>query len=222
MTQPATHKTEVLIGANVAGGDGALGELTRVVIDPITRTITHLVVEPQKPPGTGHLVPVDLVYSALGNEIKLHCTSTAFSEFDKAREVHFIRGGDGPYQQSQMLSLPHYPAATGTTLRGFDPAGMGSGPHPVITERIPSGDVDVRRGESVHATDGAIGLVLGLVVDASDHMVTHVLLQEGHLLGEKRVAIPIAAVIGVENGVRLSLSRQEVEDLPAVSVDDPY
>jgi hypothetical protein len=99
---------------------------------------------------------------------------------------------------------------------------MGSGPHPVITERIPSGDIDLRRGECVHATDGTIGLVLGLVVDPRDYAITHVLLHEGHLRGEKRVAIPIAAVTGVENGVRLSLSKHESEILPEIRVDDPY
>jgi hypothetical protein len=39
-----------------------------------------------------------------------------------------------------------------------------------------------------------------LVIDPSDHRVTHVLLDEGHLWGEKRVAIPIGAVTRVDDG----------------------
>ena len=50
--------------------------------------------------------------------------------------------------------------------------------------------------------------------------MTHVLLDEGHLWGKKRVGIPISAVSGVSDGVRLTLSKQEVEDLPEVSVAD--
>jgi hypothetical protein len=44
--------------------------------------------------------------------------------------------------------------------------------------------------------------------------VTHILLDEGHLWGKRRVAIPIGAVAGFSDGVRLSLTRDEVRDLP--------
>jgi hypothetical protein len=52
--------------------------------------------------------------------------------------------------------------------------------------------------------------------------VTHVLLQEGHLWGRKEVAIPITAVtaVGVD-GVQLSTTKQQVQDLPPVDIDHP-
>jgi sporulation protein YlmC with PRC-barrel domain len=80
-------------------------------------------------------------------------------------------------------------------------------------------EVEVRRGEHVHATDGDIGRVQGLVVDPSDHHVTHVLLQEGHPWGRKEVTIPISAVTRVDDGIQLSISKQQVQDLPPVDVD---
>jgi hypothetical protein len=66
----------------------------------------------------------------------------------------------------------------------------------------------------VHATDGDIGRVQGLVIDPPSHGVTHVLLQEGHLWGRREVAIPVSAVAGTGNGIRLTITRQEVQDLP--------
>jgi len=45
--------------------------------------------------------------------------------------------------------------------------------------------------------------------------VTHVLLQEGHLWGRKEVSIPISAVTGVDAGIRLNITKKQVEDLPA-------
>ena len=62
----------------------------------------------------------------------------------------------------------------------------------------------MRQGDAVPATDGINGQVQGLVIDPGDHHVTHVLLDEGHLWGKKRVAIPIKVVTGVEDGIRLN------------------
>jgi hypothetical protein len=87
-------------------------------------------------------------------------------------------------------------------------------------EHVPAGDVQVRRGEHVHAIDGLIGRVQGLVVHPGDHRVTHVLLDEGHLWGLKQVAIPIGSVTGVDDGVRLDLTKDQVRDLPPVELDD--
>ena len=49
--------------------------------------------------------------------------------------------------------------------------------------------------------------------------MTHVLLQEGHLWGRKEVAIPITAVARTDDGIRLSITKDEVRDLPPVDID---
>ena len=54
-----------------------------------------------------------------------------------------------------------------------------------------------------------------------NHHVTHVLLQEGHLWGRKEVAIPISAVASTGDGIQLTVTKQEVQDLPPVDIDDP-
>jgi hypothetical protein len=41
-----------------------------------------------------------------------------------------------------------------------------------------------------------------------------VLLREGHLWGRKEIAIPVSAVTGVQNGIRLNITKQQVEALP--------
>jgi hypothetical protein len=75
-------------------------------------------------------------------------------------------------------------------------------------------EAQVGPGEHVHALDGEIGRVHGFLADPGNHHVTHVLLQEGHLWGRKEVAIPISAVTGVEEGIRLNLTRKQIKDLP--------
>jgi len=221
-----SETTEFTIGSEVLCHDGACGELTRVVIDPVLRTLTHLVVEAKHRQGNGRLVPVDLVESA-GAQISLRCTIAEFDALEDAEETQFLPGASGEwgYQQQQMLTLPYYGLGAGTGM-GLGIGGMhvgdaDVGPHPVIADRVPAGEVEVRRGEQVHASDGTIGRVQGLVIDAADHHVTHVLLEEGHLWGKKEVAIPIGAVQSVRDGVALNLTKNEVRDLPPVDLDHP-
>jgi hypothetical protein len=218
--------TEFTIGSEVACSDGVCGELTRVVVDPILRTLTHLVAEARHRQGNGRLVPIDLVESATP-EIRLRCTIAQFRAREDAEETQFLAGatGEWAYQQQQMLSLPYYGlgmgGGMGLGVGGMQVGGLDVGSHPVIANRVPKGEVEVRRGEHVHATDGPIGRVQGLVIDPSDHHVTHVLLDEGHLWGKKRVAIPIGAVQDVKDGVRLSVTRDQVRDLPPVDIAEP-
>ena len=57
----------------------------------------------------------------------------------------------------------------------------------------------------------------GFLVSPGDDRVTHVLLQQGHLWGRKKVAIPIGAVTGVDAGIRLNLTKEQVGELPPVA-----
>jgi hypothetical protein len=104
---------------------------------------------------------------------------------------------------------------------GLDGIGGGNISQTVVSDTVPDGKVEVRRGDQVEATDGDIGRVQGLVIDRRSRHVTHVLLQEGHLWGRREVAIPISAVASTSDGIRLRISKQEVRDLPPVEVDHP-
>ena len=65
--------TEFIIGTEVTCTDGVCGELRRVIVDPIARVVTHLVVEPPHRIKLGRLVPVDLV-DTTGEGLALRCT----------------------------------------------------------------------------------------------------------------------------------------------------
>lgn len=213
---------EFIIGAEVSCSDGDCGKLRRVVVDPVARAVTHLVVEPKDREGLARLVPLDLV-DAMAGETRLRCTVAAFEQLDSAEETQFIPGSSGyaAYGPGQVVSMPYYGLGGGIGVPGAMDVDMAGVSQTVTYDKVPLGEVDVRRGEHVHATDGDIGRVQGLVIDPADHHVTHVLLQEGHLWGRKEVAIPISAVTGVEGGIHLSITKQEVQDLPSVDIDHP-
>jgi len=218
---------EFTIESAVLCRDGACGVLRRMVIDPVQRSLTHLVVEPAHAEGRGRLVPVDLVVSVTKQEVRLSCTSSEFEGLEEAEETQVLPGGDGQwgFERDRTTSWPYFGLNVGPYGMGGlgVNAGLGMGspdPQAITNDRVPMGEVEVRRGEHVFATDGAIGRVRGLVVRPGDHHVTHVVLDEGHLWGEKRVAIPIGAVDNVDDGIELSFTKDEVRDLPAVDVDE--
>jgi hypothetical protein len=86
-------------------------------------------------------------------------------------------------------------------------------------DRVPKGEVEVRRASAVISADGhSLGEVDGFVVDA-DEQITHFVLERGHLWGRQEVTIPIGAVARVESdAVHIALSKDEVGALPTVRV----
>ena len=197
------------IGAEVSCSDGACGKLSRVVVDPVAQAVTHLIVEPRRGHELARLVPVGLADSAAG-EIRLNCTSAEFDVLDPAEETQFIAAyEDVPnYRPTDTVFWPHY---------GY----RGARGSLATSDTIPPGEVEVKRGEHVNASDGHIGQVDGLVIDPDSHRVTHVVLQEGHLWGRKDVAIPVSTVTRVADHIEVSLSKQQVQDLPAIDIDRP-
>ena len=199
------------IGAQVSCTDGHCGTLLRVIVNPVMKTVTHLVVGGGR--ASTRLVPMVLVGSGDADLVHLTCTGDKFEALEPAEVTEFVPAtrDDLGYPAEQVHWLPYYP---------LGPIGS-MGLHiadPVTYDRVPSGDVQIRRGEPVHALDGDIGRVQGLVVDRTDNAVTHVLLAEGHLWGKKDVAIPIKAVTEVVGGVHLNLSKDQVRDLPSVEI----
>jgi sporulation protein YlmC with PRC-barrel domain len=216
-----SETTQFTIGAKATCTNGICGEVSRVVVDPVAKTVTHLVVEPKHREGLGRIVPLDLVDTSSG-DISLRCTLAEFDELDHAEESSFLpeTGGHAGYDPEHVLSWPYY-GLGGMGIGATTALGIGNATQPVTYDALPLGEVAVHRGEQVHATDGDIGRVQGLVIDPGSHRVTHVLLQEGHLWGRKEVAIPIGAVTRADEGIQLKISKQEVQDLPEVDIDHP-
>jgi sporulation protein YlmC with PRC-barrel domain len=204
------------IGAEASASDGVCGEVSRLVMDPVALTVTHLVIEPKHRRESGRLVPVHLVDTTTG-QIRLRCTTAEFDKLDPAEEIDQVEGLDygGGYGQAEAVQGYGGMGGIGATGMGIG-MGVGHNTPVVVQDVVPLGEVDVQRGESVHALDGEIGKVQGFLVDPDDNRVTHVLLQEGHLWGRKEVSIPISAVTGVDAGIRLNITKKQVEDLPPV------
>ncbi len=209
------------IGVRASCTDGDCGEVRRLIIDPATDVVTHLVIQPGHQKDDARLVPSDLVESTEG-EVKLHCTRAEFDRLDYAEDRELVDQADqylgtGGALGSGLIYETSGDAVAPMGIQGpidLGPMPMPKRPRTFVEDVVPLGEVQVRPGDKVHAVDGEIGRVRGFLVDPGDDRVTHVLLAEGHLWGRKEVAIPLAAVTGVKLGIRLNLTKEQVGDLP--------
>jgi len=208
-----TGLTRYLIGATAKCSDGACGQVSRIVIDPATVTVTHLVVEPDDPHQLGRLVPLDLLDTAPG-EISLHCTATEFFQLPRAENTQSPPRADGH-------ALYHLGGQSGRRI--FGPLGFSvktPGAQTFTYDVLPAGKVAVRGDDPVHALDGDIGHITGVAADAGSRQVAYLLLHAGHPLG-KNIAIPISAAIRLDAGIQLNITKHDVKHLPPVDLQQP-
>jgi uncharacterized protein YrrD len=215
------------IGVPVRGSNGNhLGSLSRVVIEPSSKQVTHLVVEPGlvesgnllKPGGwetpREHVVPMSLVAAASKDEVRLTCDESAFQRlplFERKQYADVDAAATGTRGQSRFQL---------GELVNFVAAGWGLGAAPYIAPADISlnetpGSVAIEEGSPVWRLDPheEIGAVERVLVDAATQRVSALVVRRSGLL-HHRVLLPIEKVSGVDDGVvHVTLSPAEVDAL---------
>lgn len=210
------------LGSPVSCTDGPFGEVADVVIDPIARRVTHLVVAPDHQHGLARLVPIDLAAAANNDTaVSLDCTLEHARQLPSVQEFAYLRLGEFPANDPRwdigienVLALPYYGyAGLGEPPIDYDPNVS------MTYDRVPKGEVEIRRASEVMSADGhRLGHVDGFLV-ADDDQITHVVLERGHLWGRRDVTIPIGAVSQVKtDSVAVRLTKDQVAALPAITV----
>ena len=209
------------LGLTIHCADGPAGKLRDVVIDPVRRRLTHVVVERHH--HVAHLVPIeDLGRTAEGSALRLGCNVAELERYPQVEESAYLRLGEWPPLEdddwdvgvSSVLSAPLYEDPE--YQRGAYP------PLPddrllIAYDRIPAHEVELRGGSAVEAADGtALGHVDSFLADDQGRL-THLVLERGHLWRHRDITIPIEAVTQIRtDSVELSLTPDEVAALPSV------
>jgi hypothetical protein len=203
---------DISINATVFCSDGECGKTIRVIIDPIKKKLTHIVVrEKGLLAGMEQLVPLDEILESTADEIRLRCTLKEFFMLESFSEYEYVPGEEGlfDFEQDHYSMHPY-------VLPDFEDE-FESEPHYAKIERIPRGELSFRRGAIVHASDGKIGQVDEFIVSPEDHYISHLVLKEGHLWGKKLVTIPVSELDHVEaDQVFLKLDKQAIEKMPTI------
>jgi len=204
---------EIALDVKVECTNGQAGTSTHIIMDPITRTITHLVVSDNEPlVDHRYLVPIEFVTESRHDVIRLDCTQEEFAQLEQFIDVHYI---ENPQPQSG------YPADSVYLAPYVSPLDLEY--IPVGVERIPFGELAVRRGANVEATDGYVGRFGEFLVDPQSGAATHLILQEGHLWGKREIVLPFSAVDQmIENTISLKLDKASVEKLPSIPLLRDY
>jgi len=205
------------IGAAAVCGDGFPGELKSLVVDPASRAVTHLVIEPERKGGSAlglaRLVPLDHA-DAAAEPIRLAYTEAEFKDLSPAEETlaEFVPGYEVPVQllpAGEGWRAADGPVADGETI----PQIREMETIPLIPDNeAGTPEVEESGADHVRATDGEVGRLHGLRVDPASGEVLQVLLKK-HAWGHAELAIPISRVSGFDAGVQLSITRQEVKNL---------
>lgn len=200
------------LGSRVDCSDGASGELAAIVVDPATTRVTHLVVGAPGEPWSARLAPVALVAPGDRGErgVELRATVQGLRELPPARDVGYPHLVDFPVDDPDWdVGIHDVYAPPSSASNDLQPQASES---PVVYDRIPKGEVEIRRSSGVFSAEGRrLGHVDGFLVDR-DELITHVVLERGHLGGRHEVTVPAADVAKLEtDDVTLSLTKDEVD-----------
>jgi sporulation protein YlmC with PRC-barrel domain len=199
---------DIPVNAEVECVNGVCGQSTYVIINPVSRQVTHVVVKGKNGPHAQHLVPVDLVADTTPDLIRLGCTTDELAKIEPFTETEYVqeRIPDVAYLPDAYRVWPYDIPELDTTI-------------PITHERISHGELAVHRGTRVEATDGHVGRVDEFLVDPVDSRITHLVLREGHLWGQKDVTIPVSQIDRIEEDtVYLKLDKHGIEALPAIPI----
>jgi sporulation protein YlmC with PRC-barrel domain len=99
---------ELLIGVEVTCNDGAVcGEVERVILDPVARTLTHLVVRARNHPRRlDRLVSIALAETEVGGTVRLNCSADDFAKLDAAEEKHTSESSLGYFHIAGGVAFP--------------------------------------------------------------------------------------------------------------------
>jgi sporulation protein YlmC with PRC-barrel domain len=197
--------------AEVYCSDGIAGSTTYIIGNPANRQITHLVVQRLLPPFHETLVPVDQVAETTDNRIRLKCTRAALNQMQAFEVEEYI-----PTELPGYLLWPDphdVPAINGYSLE----------PVPTFVtakrQNLPPGELALRRGARVVATDGYVGRVDELLIDSTNMQVTHLVLLAWHIFQKREITIPVSQIDHIHDDmIYLKLDRQSVEELPTAPI----
>jgi len=180
--------------------------LVAVLIDPAKKTITDYIVR-VKSDDVERMVPTERIGTSTPEQLELQATLAEVNQMESFTRDELL----AEYMPDPSATNYSYAYYYGMGIPDVVP------PDPqyvhIQSDRVPQGEVALREGTEVKASDGhKVGKVSSLVTE-SGGVITHFVLQDG----DHEVTLPLAAVnYGDDEGVHLKLSRDAIHGLPGM------
>jgi uncharacterized membrane protein len=193
----------------------------------VRRRLTHVVVGAEGETPRSLMVPVERIDQTTRDVVRLSCTlaeAADLPEFYATRYVPASAPEAQPAIEAWQVDMSRGAAYEGYYGYYSPYVTWPGGEVPVTEERVPPGHLSFHRGTIVEAAGGdELGTVAEFVLDPRDDTITHFVLRLGLLAGAREVALPVSIVASASpETVRLKLSRDAVERLPAISARRHY
>ncbi len=212
---------DIPINVRVHCSDGLAGHSSCIIVNPLTRTVTHFVLRPRSMLDVEKLVPVALIKESNPDMILLRCPLSEIVNLDSFNKGHFLGyevddpslgdDSDSKYTPGRIMAWP-YSAVAGYGYSSPITAY-------VVEEQIPIDECPIHRGAEVEATDGWVGRVYEFLVNPESSAITHLVLRENHFWNNKSVTIPVSQIKTIETDrVYLKLDREAVKNLTHLPV----
>ncbi|HLO18062.1 MAG TPA: PRC-barrel domain-containing protein [Anaerolineales bacterium] len=201
-----------------------IGKINRFVLDPVTKEVTHIVVQKGRLLAEDKVVPFRMVSTGPEDQVVLDEVVGNFDRFPPFEEKYFVRADDGEdvistgnntHTQQNASTFFWYPSSVNI---GY-PAYELENPSATLVEiqrNIPNNTIVLREGAKVVSSDGKhVGDVERLFVEPTSKQATHFLISQG-LLFKDRKLVPAHWVKSIdEDKVQLAVTSRLLERLPS-------
>jgi uncharacterized protein YrrD len=206
-----------------------VGKIKRIVVDPKSKEMTHLVVQKGFLFTDDKVIPLDEIETATEEKVVLKEGREDLDKFPDFEETHYVKADEDhtpahPDADELGPLAWYYPLPGGAWWSTHMGAYPGYQPPPYVLKtelNIPEGTVPLEEGSKVFSLDGAhVGNVERVYADEAEQRVTHLLVSKG-LISKSQKLIPSMWVASVsENVVRLSVDEALIERLPEYAPRD--
>ncbi len=198
---------EFPLNVSVHCSDGLCGRSTHIILNPVTEQVSHIVVKASKSPNIERLISIKLIANTAAEVILLNCTKEEFAKLEAFNEPEFLYANVPQHASDPNLTML-WPYVV-PVKRIIDDK----------IRRIPPGELAVRRGTRVRATDGFVGTVDELLVGPMSGNITHLVLRESHLWQDRDITIPLSYIERIEEKVvYLNINKETIASMPSVPV----
>jgi sporulation protein YlmC with PRC-barrel domain len=191
-----------------------VGYVDRVVIEPRTRRISHLVVRQGALLPDDRVMPIDWVEDTGGGELRLTAAAGDFDRLPPFEETHYV-----PLPEEDIATW--HAAPVGIAPVYWYPPFTAVPPAPYflypreVERNIPEDSLTVSEGATVLTSDGEeVGEIERIFADPDTGRLTHLLMSDGTIARHRKLIPALWLSRAGEDEVHLAVSSRMVAHLP--------